>query len=285
MNVKRPKRTNKKRELQLPSVFLNNSWNSNEDPEEPAELGYKRLLPVKLPNGSSKLSPRQLSDKTQLWSNGKSGKSRFQKGTHKYGNISETGIYNESVDKFYKLVTRENSIMLPPLQTSSRVKFNISNYIDMAEKKYVMRDFQTEGKMSKFARDEVYIPSLNKEMFTCYECRRRYVSDMYTEAFATRNSKKPKCVAMATRNNKKNSSIRGRGTRAQFCDVLGKRFCSECGESENRKMRQAILNTYPTGHENGMESDSPSHMQQRRSFHRKRVIINPIPTLVTYDES
>ncbi|XP_033739784.1 uncharacterized protein LOC117327065 [Pecten maximus] len=295
MNVKRPKRTNKKRELQLPSIFLNNSWSSNEDSEE-QDLFWRRSLhplqsslPVQSP--SSKLSPRQFSDRAQFWRNVKPGKARFQPSVHKYGNISETGIYNGSVDKFYKLVTRENSIMLPPLQTSGRVKSNISNYVDLAEKHYVMKDFQTEGKISKFARDEVYFPSMNKDLFTCHECRRRYVSDKYTEAFATRNSKKPECAATATSKGKrhKKAFVRSRGTRAQFCDVLGKRFCSECGEIENRKMRQVILDTYQTGEENGGSTGKSGHVTTRRprrqSNDRKHVVIDPVPTLLTYDGS
>ncbi|XP_060079607.1 uncharacterized protein LOC132559021 [Ylistrum balloti] len=284
MNTKRPKRKNKKRELQLPSVFINNSWSSDEYSEEPEIFGQNTILSVQSPIRCSKISPRQLNERMHFWRNVKSGKHRFQKGVRKYGNISENGIYSDSVDKLYKLVTRENSVMLPPLQTSGRIKSNISNYIDMAEKKYVMKDFKTEGRISKFARDEVYFPSVNKDLFTCYECRRRYVSDMFTEAFAARNSKKPQCVAINAPNSKKHKKafVKSRGTRAQFCDVLGKRFCSECGESENRRMGQTILDTYRPERKN---DESLRHMTPRKSLNRKYVIIDPIPTVVTYDES
>lgn len=292
MDVKRIKRTNQKRELQLPSVFLNNNWSSKEDCELLDLFGNNSLPPLQIPLSvesqirCSKLSPRQLSDKSQLWRNRKSGKNRFQQGVHKYGCIPETGIYNDKVDKLYKLVTRENSIMLPPLETSGRVKSNISNYVDLAERHYVMKDFQTEGKISKFARDEVYFPNVNKDLFTCYECRRRYVSDKYTEAFVTRNSKKLPCVSITSPKSKKHkkSFVKIRGTRAQFCDVLGKRFCSECGDLENRKMRQELLDSYQTSKENGGPS---GHMTTRRSFNgrKRRVVIDPIPTLVTYDGS
>ena len=149
----------------------------------------------------------------------------------KKGSFTERGIYNKSVKGILDLITRENSVMLPPLETSRRVKSNVFDQRDVEEKVYVMGDFNKLGKMHKFSRDEVFIPTIYKEMFSCRECRLKYVSDKYMQAFSQRNGPTPVCRKLES----------AAANQAQFCDVLGRRFCHECGEAESREVGKCLI--------------------------------------------
>ncbi|XP_063401795.1 uncharacterized protein LOC134686022 [Mytilus trossulus] len=140
------------------------------------------------------------------------------------------GLYSKHVDSLYRLITRQNSSILPPIATSRRMKGNVFDEDKLQEKRYVMMDAFREGKMSRFARDQCYLPSVYNQFLNCKTCKKSYVNDKYIEEYKKRNYKTPTC------------SNRLMNSKVHFCDVLGKRCCATCIESENREFSRRIEN-------------------------------------------
>lgn len=138
------------------------------------------------------------------------------------------GLYSKHVDNLYQVLTRQNSIMLPSVKTSKRMKRNKYDDDKLREKQYIMKDFFTEGKMSKFARDQCYVPSVYSQYLKCKTCKKSYMNDKYIEEYKKRNQRAPVCS---------NPPIT---KKSHFCDVLGKRYCGTCIESENRQFSRQI---------------------------------------------
>ncbi|CAG2239193.1 unnamed protein product [Mytilus edulis] len=124
----------------------------------------------------------------------------------------------------------QNSIILPPIATSRRMKGNVFDEDKLQEKRYVMMDAFGEGKMSRFARDQCYLPSVYSQFLNCKTCKKSYMNDKYIEEYKKRNYKTPTC------------SNRLMNSKVHFCDVLGKRCCATCIESENREFSRRIEN-------------------------------------------
>lgn len=143
----------------------------------------------------------------------------------KYGS---DGLYSKQVDRLYNLLTRQNSIILPPIQTSRRMKHNVYDEDKLKEKRYIMSDVFTEGKMARYARDQCYVPSVYTKFLSCRTCKKSFMDNKYMEDYKLRNNKNPHCS---------NSS---RTDKSHFCDVLGKRCCAQCIESENRLFSRGI---------------------------------------------
>ncbi|VDI10862.1 Hypothetical predicted protein [Mytilus galloprovincialis] len=97
------------------------------------------------------------------------------------------GLYSKHVDSLYRFITRQNSIILPPIATPRRMKGNVFDEDKLQEKRYVMMDAFGEGKMSRFARDQCYLPSVYSQFLNCKTCKKSYVNDKYIENYKKRN--------------------------------------------------------------------------------------------------
>ena len=146
-----------------------------------------------------------------------------------------TGIYDPQVNSLYQNLTKENPTMPPPLMTQPRNLFNVYDHNNITERKLVLEDFKKIGPISKFERDELYVPETFRKNMSCQICKKSYVAKMFTKQFLKRNNREPHCSRM--RVDRPGSRWRG-----HFCDVLGKKYCSYCTERENRKVLYPKLN-------------------------------------------
>ncbi|XP_063404192.1 uncharacterized protein LOC134687663 [Mytilus trossulus] len=127
------------------------------------------------------------------------------------------GLYSKYVDSLYRVITRQNSIILPPVAASRRVKGNVYDEDKLQEKRYVMMDAFRDDKMSGFARDHCYLPSVYSQFLNCKTCKKSYMKIS---------------ILRSIRNIRE----------VHFCDVLGKRCCATCIESEKREFSRRIEN-------------------------------------------
>lgn len=225
--VLNPKQINEKSEVKLPEINICRRHLDNLSP-----LHRKRKLPEKVWNADSASSFQDEGENRRHF---------------------DTGIYNKSVGDLYSLLTRENSIMPPPLQTSERLSHRKVDLRNLVEKRYIMNDFYKQGKIARFERDEAYIPTVYNEYFKCKQCKKEYISKMYTDWFSKRNDVSPICKKCQNDENMKNM---------QFCDVLGKRYCANCVEKSNRQFSTNIERTFLLKYlSNSSASSSPdSHL-------------------------
>lgn len=218
-----PKQINKQSEVKLPEINICRRHLENLSP-----FHRKRKLPEKVWNAKS----------ASLFQD------KIENGQH-----FDTGIYSKSVGDLYAVLTRENSIMPPPSQTSERLTHRQADMRNLAEKRYIMNDFYKQGKIARFERDEAFIPTVYDEYFRCKRCRKEYVSKLYTEWFSKRNYASPICIKCQNDENVKNM---------QFCDVLGKRYCANCVENSNRQFSTNIERKYLFKYlRNSQSSSSP----------------------------
>nr|XP_022344259.1 uncharacterized protein LOC111137199 [Crassostrea virginica] len=155
----------------------------------------------------------------------------------------EVGLYNPRLnDMFVLLSQREDSIALPPQDGPRGGQLQTVDQDKVREKQYVWEDQYKQPIVSRFERDELYIPSVYSKYFACRECRTAYVAKMFTKQYIRRNHRYPKCFKPS--NDEKE--------RRHFCDVLGKRFCACCMERENRKFSRSLeqLPKKPTDYSN-----------------------------------
>lgn len=159
----------------------------------------------------------------------------------------ETGLYNPTIsDMFVLLSQREDSVALPPSESPRSGVLLAVDQDKVREKQYVLDDINRQPFVSRFERDELYIPSVYSKYFACRECRTAYVSKMFTKQYVRRNNRDPKCFKPSDAEKE----------RRHFCDVLGKRFCASCMERENRKFSRSLQHL-PLGHTQGQSRALP----------------------------
>lgn len=173
----------------------------------------------------------------KTWGVGDAGR-----GSHRASpEVRETGLYNPTIsDMFVLLSHREDSVALPPSESPRVGDLLTVDQDKVREKQYVLDDIYRQPVVSRFERDELYIPSVYSKYFACRECRTAYVSKMFTKQYVRRNNRDPKCFKPSNAEKE----------RRHFCDVLGKRFCASCMERENRKFSRS-LQQLPLGHPQG----------------------------------
>ena len=138
-----------------------------------------------------------------------------------------SGLYEQNFQRWYGRLVHENTVILPPIETSVRAKENVFDSTNLTEKKYVMKDKIRTGNLEKFASDEMYLPDVYGQFFTCKECRSNYVKDM----FGQRSFKRHKTVPITSR---ENTRFYKSVAEKQHCDVLGERYCRSCIEKRNK---------------------------------------------------
>lgn len=171
--------------------------------------------------------------KTKLWKIPSIGNNFLPfrgKGLHVSPNSEEViGLYRPTFHRWYSRLVHENTIVLPPIETSQRVKENIHEPNNYNEKKYIDKERRTTGPRERFTRDELYLPHVYNQCFSCRECRKVYANEVFNQNWATRNSSSP----LHTRRSGKMTSPQALDQR-QHCDVLGERYCKDCIESRNK---------------------------------------------------
>ncbi|KAH3736331.1 hypothetical protein DPMN_042894 [Dreissena polymorpha] len=153
--------------------------------------------------------------------------------------------------KFHRCISRllhENTVILPPIETSERVKSNVYDPSNLHEKIYVFRRYKGTGQRESFVRDEMHIPDIYPQCFACLECQKQYTSEVYSQSLTKRNSKSPECLSTSIltsylESNKTvltSKSGKRRTLRRQHCDVLGERYCQSCMELRNKGFSRQI---------------------------------------------
>ncbi|KAK3096646.1 hypothetical protein FSP39_002006 [Pinctada imbricata] len=125
---------------------------------------------------------------------------------------SDRSLYDPEAESLIKRLTRDNTLMFSPFVINRGNYKDLYDYGQIAEKRMVMEDFRKLGPISKFERDELYIPQTYRQKLSCQHCRKSYVAKMFTKSYLKRNNREPSCVGM--RYEKQNGG--------HFCDVLGK---------------------------------------------------------------
>lgn len=141
------------------------------------------------------------------------------------------GLYQPDFHKWYNRLVHENTIVLPPIDTSNRMKETVHDSRSLREKKYIAEARRQTGPRERFARDELYVPDVYNQCFTCGECHRQYVNDIYSKTWSLRNSQNTTCSS--TTDDRTNMT-------RQTCDVLGERYCKACIESRNKNFSLRI---------------------------------------------
>ena len=155
----------------------------------------------------------------------------------------DIGLYKPQFDRWYSRIVHENTVILPPLKTSTRLQEKTLDPTDVKEKRYVFKAFANTGPRERFVRNELYLPDVYSECFTCRECQNQYSSDVYIQTLKRRNSKSPNCVSTSTSPQRQRSF----SDKRQRCDVLGERYCQSCIERRNRlfslQVEDSLLNS------------------------------------------
>ncbi|XP_052811335.1 uncharacterized protein LOC128238985 [Mya arenaria] len=150
----------------------------------------------------------------------------------------EIAMYRPKFQRWYNRLVHENTVILPPIETSERVKDNVFESNNFNEKKYVLKRNKNTGPRERFVRDEMYLPDAYSTCFTCKECHKQYASDAYVQTWAKRNQLSPTCTTTTTSSINGASTYRRNGrsieNRGQHCDVLGERYCQACVEWRNK---------------------------------------------------
>lgn len=242
-----------KQELRLPSIafsipsVLYDRTNVRSQPQE----SPRSSSPL---NGQTRMSPRNTKSSPDYLGNNRSSLSLSPERFDKTWNVhmsdktvnqsmqrsspvtKETGLYDPKLNDMYALLSqRERSVVLPPLESPKATNFKVLDQDKLREKMYVLEDLDTQPIVSKFERDEVFIPSVYSKHFACRECRTAYVTTMFTKQYVRRNKRNPKCSKPSDAEKE----------RRHFCDVLGKRFCASCIERENRKFSKSLQRSLP----------------------------------------
>lgn len=160
------------------------------------------------------------------------------KGPHKTSE-EVVGLYRPKFQRWYSRLVHENTVILPPIETSERVKYDLNDPNNLNEKKYIAEQHQKTGPRERFTRDELYIPDVYSQCFTCRECRKEYANDVFNQTCGLRSDTMPLCHSST-------ESAKREGLRRQHCDVLGERYCKACIEKRNKsfslKIEDKLLN-------------------------------------------
>lgn len=143
------------------------------------------------------------------------------------------GLYRPKFHRWYSRLVHENTVILPPIETSERVKDEIPDSVNLNEKKYIIDQQKREGPRERFARDELFFPNVYNQCFTCRECRKQYANDVYSQTWLSRNATSPTCYTTS-------STGRRAVLKRQHCDVLGERYCRACIEKRNKNFSLQI---------------------------------------------
>lgn len=149
-----------------------------------------------------------------------------------------TGLYRPNFQNWYSRLVHENTVILPPIETSGRVRENFHEPTNLLEKKYILKQMKNTGPRERFLRDEIHLPDVYSQCFTCKECQREYVNDVYVQTWKQRNDVTPLCT-VKTRHGE---SGRRASRKKQHCDVLGERYCRACIERRNKNFSLNIEN-------------------------------------------
>lgn len=137
------------------------------------------------------------------------------------------GLYRPKFQRWYSRLEHENTVILPPIETSERVKYNVNDPCNLKEKKYIEEQSKQTGPRERFTRDELYLPGVYSQCFTCRECRKDYANDVFIQTWEFRNENTPLCHSNM-------DSARRATSKRQHCDVLGERYCKSCIEKRNK---------------------------------------------------
>ncbi|KAH3739831.1 hypothetical protein DPMN_046521 [Dreissena polymorpha] len=154
--------------------------------------------------------------------------------------------------KFHRCISRlvhEHTVILPPIETSERVKSNVFDPSNLHEKIYVFRRYKGTGQRERFVRDEMHVPDIYPQCFTCRECQKQYTSEVYSQSLTKRKSKSPACLSILASYLESNKTVptsksgKRRTLQRQHCDVLGERYCKSCKELRNKGISRQIENS------------------------------------------
>lgn len=149
------------------------------------------------------------------------------------------GLYRPNFRKWYSRLTHENTLIETPTETSLRIRDLVHDPNNLHEKKYILEQMKETGQRERFVRDEIHLPDIYPQCYTCAECKRQYASDVYIQTWKKRNDVTTSC-ATSTRNGES-----GKRTlrKKQHCDVLGERYCRSCIERRNKNFSVQIENS------------------------------------------
>lgn len=137
------------------------------------------------------------------------------------------GLYRPKFHRWYSRLVHENTVVLPPIETSRRANDNVHDPSNLNEKKYIAEQHHRIGPRERFTRDELYIPDVYSQCLTCRECRKQYANDVFVQSRALRADCIPICNFAG---DSRKRTMRNR----QHCDVLGERYCKSCMELRNK---------------------------------------------------
>ncbi|XP_045198856.2 uncharacterized protein LOC123553177 [Mercenaria mercenaria] len=157
----------------------------------------------------------------------------FQKKSPHSSSEEVIGLYRPKFHRWYSRLVHENTVVLPPIETSERVKDDVPDSSKLSEKKYIVEQHKRTGPRERFTRDELYIPNVYSQCFTCRECQKQYANDVFNQTWQLRNASTPTC-------NTSNSSAKRAVLKRQHCDVLGERYCKSCIEKRNKNFSLQI---------------------------------------------
>lgn len=164
--------------------------------------------------------------------------------------LKEKGLYETKFRNWYSRLVHENTVVLPPIQTSTRAQENVTDSKGLSEKNYILSHLHNSGPVKRFARDEIHFPSVFSNRMGCRECRRIYTSEMFTENYLSRNLTSPACC-------KSPDEVENR-IGIHHCDVLGERYCKKCTEKRNRRFSKALEESVPSSSGNAYVHYRPS---------------------------
>lgn len=143
------------------------------------------------------------------------------------------GLYRPKFHRWYSRLVHENTVVLPPIETSRRSTENMHDPSNLKEKNYIAEQHHRIDPRERFTRDELFIPDVYSQCLTCRECRRQYANDVFVQSRALRADCIPIC-SFAGDSRKRTTCNR------QHCDVLGERYCKSCMELRNKNFSLQI---------------------------------------------
>lgn len=139
-------------------------------------------------------------------------------------------LYRPTFSKWYNRLVHENTVVKSPIETSGRVQDNFFDSANLYEKKYILDQMKGTGSRERFARDEIHLPDVYPQCYTCRECQTQYTSDVYAQTWQKRNALSPLCTSKGRNTDNGKRLLR----KQQHCDVLGERYCLSCIENRNK---------------------------------------------------
>ena len=155
--------------------------------------------------------------------------------------LKERGMYETKFRDWYSRLVHENTVVLPPIKTSTRVREDVPDSTKLSEKNYISKQLLQPGSVKQFEQHELRFPYIDSKGTMCRECQRNNTGSVLG-TYLPRSNKSPGYC--------KSPDMVGHVVEKDHCDVLGERYCKKCTEKQykrfSKEIEQSLLSTSDT---------------------------------------